>query len=93
MAFRLPVVAFDLRETRVSAEGAGVYVPSEDVAAYAEAMVELLDSPGRREDMGREGRQRIETNLGWPHQRNLYVGVYDELVGRTVQEAVPTVRA
>ena len=35
MAFELPVVAFDLRETRVSAGDAGVYVTPNDVDDYA----------------------------------------------------------
>ncbi len=36
MAFELPVVAFDLRETRVSAGDAGVYVTPNDVHDYAD---------------------------------------------------------
>jgi glycosyltransferase involved in cell wall biosynthesis len=89
MAFGMPVVAFDLKETRVSANGAGCYVASGDVAAYARAIVALLDDAEKREDMGREGRLRIEKELGWPHQRDAYVGVYDRLVGRTRSEAAP----
>jgi glycosyltransferase involved in cell wall biosynthesis len=83
MAFGMPLVAFDLKETRVSADGAASYVPSGDVAAYAQAIVELLDDDTRRGAMGRAGRLRIEEELGWPHQRGAYVGVYDRLVGRT----------
>jgi glycosyltransferase involved in cell wall biosynthesis len=82
MAFGLPVVAFDLKETRVSAGEAASYLPSGDVAAYAKEIVELLDNPEQREAMGRLGRLRIEEELGWPHQRDAYVGVYDKLVGR-----------
>jgi glycosyltransferase involved in cell wall biosynthesis len=83
MAFGLPVVAFDLKETRVSAGDAAVYVESGDVAAYARAIVELLDDAGRREVMGGTGRVRISDELGWPYQRAAYVGVYDTLVGRS----------
>jgi glycosyltransferase involved in cell wall biosynthesis len=82
MAFELPVVAFDLKETRVSAGEAGSYVTSGDVAAFARAIVELLDDGGKREAMGKEGRRRIEQELGWSYQRDAYVGVYDALVGR-----------
>ena len=82
MAFGLPVVAFDLKETRVSAGDAAVYVESGDVAAYARAVVELLDDDAKRAEMGRAGRVRIEEELGWPHQRDAYIGVYDALVGR-----------
>ena len=82
MAFGLPVVAFDLKETRISAGEAGMYIESGDVAAYARAIVELIDDNAKREAMGRVGRLRIEEELGWPHQRDAYVGVYDALVGR-----------
>jgi glycosyltransferase involved in cell wall biosynthesis len=90
MAFGLPVVAFDLKETRVSAADAARYAAAGDVAAYARAVVELLDQPEKRAEMGRIGRRRIEQELGWPHQRKAYVGVYDRLVGRAEPEnAVP----
>ena len=82
MAFGLPVVAFDLKETRVSAGAAARYVPSGDVPAYARAIVALLDDEPARAEMGRIGRQRIDSELGWPHQRAAYVSVYDRLVGR-----------
>jgi glycosyltransferase involved in cell wall biosynthesis len=81
MAFGLPVVAFDLKETRVSAGDAATYIEDGDVAGYARAVVELLDQPETRAEMGSIGRQRIEQELGWPHQRRAYVGVYDRLVG------------
>jgi glycosyltransferase involved in cell wall biosynthesis len=92
MAFGLPVVAFDLKETRVSAERAASYVPSGDVAAYARAIVELLDDDDKREVMGREGRRRIEDELAWSYQRDAYVDVYDTLVGRTRTTPVPQPR-
>jgi glycosyltransferase involved in cell wall biosynthesis len=91
MAFGLPVVAFDLKETRVSAGDSATYVPSGDVAAYAAAIVELLDDTDKREEMGRVGRLRIEKELGWSHQRTAYIGVYDRLVGRTrASSVIPT---
>jgi glycosyltransferase involved in cell wall biosynthesis len=83
MAFGLPVVAFDLKETRVSAAEAAVYVESGDIAAYARAMVELIDDADRREVMGRTGQLRISEELGWPYQREAYVGVFDSLAART----------
>jgi glycosyltransferase involved in cell wall biosynthesis len=82
MAFGLPVVAFDLKETRVSAGDAAMYVQSGDIAAYARAIVELLDDEDKRDAMGGRGRLRVEDELGWPHQRDAYVGVYDALVGQ-----------
>jgi len=80
MAFELPVVAFDLKETRVSAGNAGLYVPSNDVAAYARAIADLIDDPDRRHRMGALGRKRVEGVLAWEHQAPRYVGVYEQLV-------------
>jgi len=81
MAFGLPVVAFDLTETRVSAADAAVYVPPNDVDAYAKAILDLLDDPERRDAMGRLGRRRVEDELAWEHQAPRYVEVYRQLLG------------
>lgn len=80
MAYELPVVAFDLKETRVSAGEAAVYVEPGDITAYARAILDLLDDPERRATMGRWGRKRVESVLAWSHQSADYVQVYDELV-------------
>lgn len=82
MAFGLPVVAFDLAETRVSARESAVYVASGDVEAFARAVVDLVDDPARRLEMGRRGRERVVSELAWEHQSPAYLRVFDELVGR-----------
>jgi glycosyltransferase involved in cell wall biosynthesis len=81
MAFELPVVAFDLRETRVSAGDAAVYVTPNDVHEYAEAIVALMDDESRRSRMGKLGRARVEQELAWSHQRRAYLSVYRGLAG------------
>jgi glycosyltransferase involved in cell wall biosynthesis len=84
MAFELPVVAFDLRETRVSAGEAGTYVTPNDVGEYARAIVQLVDDEPRRSRLGKLGRARVEKELAWGHQRRAYLGVYQRLIaGRT----------
>jgi glycosyltransferase involved in cell wall biosynthesis len=82
MAFELPVVAFDLKETRVSAGDAATYVQSGDVEGYARAIVALLDDADERAMMGKAGRVRIERELGWSYQRDVFVAVYNSLLGR-----------
>jgi glycosyltransferase involved in cell wall biosynthesis len=81
MAFELPVIAFDLRETRVSAGDAGVYVTPNDVHDYAEAIVALMDDEPRRARLGKLGRVRVEQELAWSYQRRAYLGVYRRLIG------------
>ena len=82
MAFELPVVAFDLRETRVSAGEAAVYVEPNDERAYAEAIVALMDDEPKRARLGKLGRARVERDLAWSHQERAYLGVYERLVSR-----------
>jgi glycosyltransferase involved in cell wall biosynthesis len=82
MAFGLPVVAFDLRETRVSAGDAAVYVQPNDEQQYAEAIVTLLDDKPRRLLMGKLARERVEQELAWDHQEGAYLGVYKRVIGR-----------
>ena len=86
MAFELPVVAFDLRETRVSAQESAVYVGDDEVESYANAIVDLLDDEARRREMGTAARRRVEDVLAWSHQRPAYVGVYRRLTGRAGAE-------
>jgi glycosyltransferase involved in cell wall biosynthesis len=82
MAFELPVVAFDLRETRVSAAEAAVYVRPNDVREYAKAIVDLVDDEASRARLGKIGRTRVEEKLAWSHQAPAYLGVYDRLTGK-----------
>lgn len=82
MAFGVPLVSFDLAETRFSAQDAAVYVEGEDVEAFAAAIAGLIDDSDERARRGKAGRQRIEEQLAWSHQRADYVGVYDRLSAR-----------
>jgi glycosyltransferase involved in cell wall biosynthesis len=79
MAFGLPVVAFDLRETRVSAADAAVYAAPNEISDLARLLVELIDDRARRNDMGAAGLRRVEKELDWKHQAPRYVGVYHGL--------------
>jgi len=79
MAFELPVVAFDLRETRVSCGDAAVYVKPNDVRDYAEAIVQLMDDEPKRALLGKVGRTRVEQELAWSHQERAYLDVYQRV--------------
>ena len=91
MAFELPVVAFDLQETRVSASDAAVYATPNDTEELAKLLVDLVDDEPRRRSMGRAGRARIEQELAWEHQAPRYVGVYEELAADSPQRVALTV--
>jgi glycosyltransferase involved in cell wall biosynthesis len=82
MAFGLPVLAFDLRETRASAAEAGAYATPNDIEEMARLLVDLIDDEPRRKEMGSAGRRRIEQQLAWSHQEPHYLSVYNSLLGR-----------
>lgn len=82
MALGKPIVCFDLPEHRVSAGSAAIYVPGNDEAGFANAIVELLDDPQRRRTMGEYGRRRVEDSLMWSHSAPRLLEAYDELLER-----------
>jgi glycosyltransferase involved in cell wall biosynthesis len=89
MAFALPTVAFDLRETRVSAGEAAVYAQPNEIDSFAKVLLDLLEDEPRRKEMGALARRKVEEELAWSHQRDAYVAVYDRLLGGsgTLQDA------
>ena len=84
MAYAVPSVAFDLAETHLSGGDTVLYVPSGDVAAFADAVERLLDDDVLRLDLALRARRRVTEELDWQPQSAAYVGVYDELSGAAV---------
>ena len=82
MAFGVPFVAFDLRETRRLAEGAAAYARPGDVAGFAGLIDRLLDDPERRAEMGQVGRRLVEDRIAWDKQETAYLEVYQKLLRR-----------
>ncbi|QSJ15829.1 glycosyltransferase family 4 protein [Nostoc sp. UHCC 0702] len=68
MALGKPIVQFDLRESKYSAQGASLYATPNDEVEFGDKIIELLESPQIREEMGAEGRRRMEEILEWRHQ-------------------------
>ena len=65
MALGKPVVSFDLKETRISAGEAALYVTPNDEIEFARAIVQLMDDPAKRSQMGAYGRTRVHDELNW----------------------------
>jgi len=79
MAMSLPVVAFDLAETRFSAQGAALYSRPNDVEEFARNIEILLDNEALRQSMGIYGHQRIVDTLGWEHSQKSLLAAYETL--------------
>jgi len=76
MAFGKAQVQFEVREGRHSAGEAAVYAKCNDPVDFAEKILALLADPDRCAQMGRIGRQRIENELSWEHQRAPLMAAY-----------------
>ena len=82
MFFGLPVVAYDLHETRVSAGEAGQYAAPNDERALAAAIDGLLDDPARCAAMGQAGATRVRDVLAWDHSVRPLLDAYDRAWGK-----------
>ncbi len=80
MAFSKPIVSFDLKETRYSAQEAALFVPANDEMAFAKAIIKLMDDPALREKMGRFGRERVERDLQWSVTGKNLLAAYQSLL-------------
>ena len=92
MYFGLPVVAFDLHETRVSAQDAGIYAEANSERAMADAIGALLDDPARRHAMAECGRSRVRDALAWDHSVWPLLAAYDRVypaAGRSLGYSPP----
>lgn len=79
MALAKPIVQFDLSEGRFSAQKASLYAKKNDEKDMAEKIIELLDSPERRKEMGDFGRNRVLNSLEWKYEAPKLLRVYSEL--------------
>ena len=77
MALGKPTVAFDLVETRFSAQDAALYVKPNDELEFAEKVSWLLDNPGECKKMGEIGRDRVANMLAWEYSVPELLRAYD----------------
>jgi glycosyltransferase involved in cell wall biosynthesis len=79
MAYGKPIVSFDLKETRYSAQDAALYVKPNDELQFAVAITELMDDQALRTRMGAFGRARVEQELQWSCVRKNLASAYQAL--------------
>src|SRR5438270_12079468 len=82
MAMRKPVVAFDLTETRFTAQDAALYATPNLTEDFANKIEVLLDNEELRHTMGAIGRKRIEEELSWDHSKEHLSLAYEKLFSR-----------
>ncbi|SRR6266581_936525 len=79
MAMGKPVVAFDLAETRLSAQEAALYAVPNHIEDFADKIEMLLDDQELCSKMGAFGRKRIEEALNWDYSKKHLLLAYETL--------------
>lgn len=60
MAAGLPLVCYDLKEARRSADRAALYARNNDEREFAKHILTLIDNPTSAKEMGKFGRRRVD---------------------------------
>ena len=80
MALKKPIVQFNLKEGRASAQEASLYADNDSIEDFAQKILELLNDPDKRNRMGEFGYKRVLNELNWEHERKNLVSIYSKVL-------------
>jgi glycosyltransferase involved in cell wall biosynthesis len=80
MALKKPIVQYDLKEGRVSAQNASLYAKNTSPKDFADKMIWLLDNPEARNQMGEFGYKRVINHLSWEFESKKLIGFYNKIL-------------
>jgi glycosyltransferase involved in cell wall biosynthesis len=81
MALKKPIVQFDLKEGRYSAQEASLYAECTSTKDFAEKIIHLLDHPDLRSKMSDFGYDRVIKELSWEHESKKLLSFYRRILG------------
>ena len=83
MALGKPIVQFDLKEGRFSADEASLYSDNgNQVNDFASKILWLIDKPDERQRMGEFGRKRVEEELAWEYSVRNLLAAYERVFSK-----------
>jgi glycosyltransferase involved in cell wall biosynthesis len=80
MALKKPIVQYDLKEGRFSAQEASLYAENTSTADFADKIIWLLDNEQQRKTMGNYGYNRIINDLSWNYESIKLVNFYKRIL-------------
>jgi glycosyltransferase involved in cell wall biosynthesis len=86
MALAKPIVQFEGKEGRFSAEDASLYCEGDienRVSDFAQKLTWLIDNPEVRVRMGESGRRRVEQQLAWKYSVRNLLAAYEKAFSKT----------
>jgi glycosyltransferase involved in cell wall biosynthesis len=78
MALKKPIVQYDLKEGRFSAEGSSLY--ADTTTDFGEKILYLIDNPTVAKEMGLLGYNRIVNQLSWDYESVKLVKFYKKVL-------------
>ncbi len=82
MTLEKPVVQFDLKEGRASAQDASVYAKANDPIDFAKKIAWLIENPEKAKAMGKMGRERVLEKLSWDHSVPHLIAAYERVFNK-----------
>jgi glycosyltransferase involved in cell wall biosynthesis len=80
MALGKPIVQFDLKEGRYSAQDSSLYADNENqVPDFAAKILSLLENPEQRSRMGAFGQKRVAEELSWDYSVQHLLAAYQRV--------------
>ncbi len=79
MALKKPIVQYNLKEGRFSAQKASLYAKNTSTKDFAGKIIELLDNEDLRDEMGEFGYNRVLNELSWKYESKKLLSCYNKL--------------
>ncbi len=76
MALKKPIVQYDLKEGRYSAQEASLYAKNTETSDFADKIIWLLDNPDERVKMSNFGYNRVVNELSWEFESQKLIDFY-----------------
>jgi glycosyltransferase involved in cell wall biosynthesis len=80
MALKKPVVQYDLKEGKFSAQEASLYAVCGDTTDFANRIMQLVDDPELKIKMGNFGYNRVLNELSWDYEKVKLIDFYSRVL-------------
>jgi len=91
MALKKPIVQFDLKEGKASAQEASLYTKNNDTSDFAEKIMWLLDHEKESVEMAEYGYKRVINKLSWDHESTKLTNFYAKVLNVNIPEPTKAV--
>lgn len=91
MALKKPIVQYDLKEGKFSAQKASLYADNTNTTDFAEKIMWLLDNPDVRKEMGDFGYNRVINELSWEYESVKLIDFYKKVLKINNNNSIPAV--